>query len=582
MTGSTLSAPEAPADPGQGAAPAGQGAPGDPPGGPADPGGDGAGPAAALGDDATLADRIGMIVGGQFVTTVITLVHGILMVRLISKLDYGTLAFVSMLSATARDLALLYIPESFLYFAARLSIPQLKGLVRQSMLLLAGLGCLVGLVLAGFALSPGIFLGGREDLTVLLILAGLGTIVGFPASVFANLFIVTDNHRKAAGISLVITILSSAGTLIPAALGAPIVWILVAQLASTALRLAMSWYVYAGLYPAIPAEPFPGGVRAQLAYVVPLAVSRFANLFNQKLDKVVVGLFFTAGLFAEFAVGSQELPLVSILPYTVASTMLPQFVERFERGGLKEGGSGEEGSREGGSRAGGSRLGGSRAGGSREAGARDAIDLWHASIRKTALVMLPVAAFLLLSAEPLMRVLYGDAYAGAALPFRIYSALLPLRVTGYGIMLMAFGQTRMILRAQVLGMVFNVAASLILLPTIGMVGAPLAAVLTQAMMIVFMLHRIERVGRVGLAGIFPWRHYGRVAATAALSGAPLAIALLTGSSRLYPALYLAAGAPLYLALYLAAARRIGLLEPEDRAFVHRWLRLEPLLKRPAA
>jgi O-antigen/teichoic acid export membrane protein len=459
-----------------------------------------------------------------------------------------------MLTTTVRDLAQLYIPESFLYFAPKVSLPELKGLVRQSMRLLFGLGLLGSLILGGFALRPSLFLEGDhpEGLTVLLLLSGVSTVVGFPASVFGNLFIVTNNHRKSAGISLVVTVIGSAGALLPAILGAPVAWIVVSQIGSVALRFAMSWHVYARLYPGVPVAPFPGGLRAQIGYVVPLAVSRFANLFNQRLDKFVVGLFFTAGLFAEFSVGSQELPLVSILPYTIASTMLPELVDRFEKGST------------------------------RLTGAREAVLLWHTGIRKATLVMLPVATFLLLSADPLMRVLYGSAYAGAALPFRIYSALLPLRVTGYGIMLMAFGETKMILRAQAIGMIFNVAASLVLLPTIGMVGAPLAAVLTQATMIVFMLYRIERVARVGLRGIFPWRHYGRVALAAVLAAAPLAAAWATGAARVHPAIYLGAGVPIYLALYLSVARFAGILEEEDRAFVRRWLRLEPLLRRPAA
>ncbi|AKT41684.1 oligosaccharide flippase family protein [Chondromyces crocatus] len=497
----------------------------------------------------SLADRIGMIVGGQFVTTIIGLLQGILVVRLLPKSSYGSLAFVMMLYTTARDLALFYIPESLLYFANQISRAELKGLVRQSMALLLGLGALVALLLAALALSPGLFLDGRDDLTALLLLAGVTAMLGLPGSVFGNVFIATNRHRASAGISLVVTLVGTVTTLVPAVLGWHVAWILVGQNATTALRLALSYRVYQGLFPGVKTAPFPGGVRAQMRYVTPLAVGRFAGLFNQKLDKFVVGLFFSAAAFAEFAIGSQELPLVSILPYTVASSMLPQFVERFQ------------------------------AGPSREAGARDAIALWHAGIRKTTLVMLPVAVFLLLGAEALMVLLYGEAYRGAALPFRIYGALLPLRVTAFGIMMMAFGETKMILRTQIQGMVFNVVAALILLPTVGMMGAPLAAVLTQVMMIVYYCYRIERVGRVGLSGIFPWGHYGRTALAALVAGVPVMVAMMTLGARLHPALLLGAGLPIYAALYLLAARVAGVIAPEDQAFVARWLRLEPLRKK---
>ncbi|KYF50981.1 oligosaccharyl transferase, partial [Sorangium cellulosum] len=496
-----------------------------------------------------LADRIGMVVGGQFVNSLIVLVQGVVVVRLLGKSEYGVLAFVTMLFMTGRDLAQLYLPESFLYFAPKLTRPELKGLVRQSLLLLLGLGALSALVFAAFALAPGVFLDGRADVTHLLLLTGLMSVIAFPASLFGPLFIATNNHRKSAGVALIVTISSAAGAIVPAALGCSIAWIVAAQCAAQALRLWLSYRLYARLFGDVGAAPFPGGVRAQLAYAFPLSVTRFAGLFNQKLDKFVIGLFFSAGLYAEFAVGSQELPIVSVLAYSVASTMLPDLVARVEGGRTPA------------------------------EGARAAVALWHSGIRKTTLVMLPVAAFLLLFAEPLMRTVYGDDYAGAAVPFRIYSALLPLRVTAYGIMLMAFGKTSMILRVQVLSMVFNTAANLVLLPTIGMVGAPLAAVLTQALGIVVTVAIIARLSGVGLRGVFPWGHYGRTAATALVAAAPLTAFVITGAFDARPALSLTLGAPLYVAVYLVAARITGVLAPEDRAFVARWLRLEPLRSR---
>ena len=496
----------------------------------------------------SLADLIGIVVGSQFLTTLIGLAQSLLVVRLVAKAEYGSYAFVMALAGTGRELGLLAIPDSLLYFAPKLGRPQLAGLVRQSMRLLAGLGLLVGGLLASLSLAPDLFLEGRSGLTRLLLLASLTVVVAMPASVYGNAFVATENHRRMAGISMVVTVLGAACTLVPAFfLPHPVEWIVGLQTVTTAVRFALSEWVWRGLQTG-PTEPFPGGVRAQLAYVLPLAVTRFAALFNQRLDRFIVGIFFAATEFADFAVGAQELPLVSILPYTVASMMLPKLVELY---GAPD----------------------------RLAGARAAVELWHSGIRKTTLVMVPIAAFFLVAAEPLMHLLYGAKYVGAAVPFRIYSSLLLLRVTGYGIMLMAFGQTALILRVQIAGMVFNVAASLLLLPKVGMIGAPLAAVSTQVFMIVFLLVRIERVAKVGLRGIFPWSHYGRVALATAVAVAPLGAGLVLLGGRLHPGVLLAVGLPVVVAIFLPVATALGTLTPEDRAYVGRWLRLEPLRKK---
>lgn len=235
---------------------------------------------------------------------------------------------------------------------------------------------------------------------------------------------------------------------------------------------------------------------------------------------------------------------MSILPYTIASTMTPKLVELYERGAT------------------------------REQGARDAIALWHAGMRKATIVMVPIAVFLLLMAEPFMIVLYGEKYRAAALPFRIYSALMLVSLTGYGTMLMAFGKTKELMRIQIFGMALNVAASFLLLPRIGMIAAPLGAVFTQLSMIVVILKRVDNHAHVSIRGIFPWSHWLRtvLAATiAAISAAGLGLLLPTSSNIIR----LVMGILSFAVAYLLVANGFGIFMEEDREFIRRWLRLVP-------
>lgn len=499
----------------------------------------------------SLADRVGLVVGGQLVTAIIGLVQGLLLARLLTKSDFGTYTLLLVVVyGTARDLGMLTIPESILYFAPKASRGELIGLVRQSTRLLFGLGLVVALLLAGLSFAPSVFLDGRQDLRGQLLLLGLACLLGFPASIYANVFIATDNHQRAAGISLVMTLAGAAGALVPAALGWPL-WTLIALLvATTVLRLVLSEWLFARLVQGVTPLPFPGGVRAQLRYALPLAFTRFAAVFNQKLDKFVVAFFFAAEAFADFAVGSQELPLVGILPYTIAATITPKLVELYDRGA------------------------------DRLAGARAAVALWQAGMRKAALVMVPVGAFLLFAAEPMIVLLFGERYRAAAMPFRIYSALLLVRVTSYGTMLNAFGKTKELMRIQVGGMAVNLAANFLLLPRLGMIAAPLSAVFTQLAMIVAILARVNAVARVGFVGIFPWGHWLRCLLASAMAGLPVLLATVW-LGHLHSALLVPIALTLFTGGYLAAGSALGVLTGEDRAFVGRWLRLEPLRGRAA-
>ena len=310
-----------------------------------------------------------------------------------------------------------------------------------------------------------------------------------------------------------------------------------------ALRFALFERLFRRMYAGAETAAFPGGARAQLAYVAPLALTRLAAIGNQRLDKLIVGLFFSATAFADVAIGGQELPLVTLLPYSIASLLLPRMTAARDR-----------------------------------EGPRAALAVWHAGIRKATLVMLPVAIFLLLAAEPLLVTLYGAEYGAAALPFRVYTALLPLRVTSYGVALMAFGRTREVLHAQLWGLAVSAGAAFFFLRSLGVIGAPIAAVTAQAAMIAFLLWRLRAAAGVSLAELFPFRHYAKTMA-AALAAALVVGSALAGTRAGSPGLRVALAGALFASIYVFAATRFGALEAADRAFVRRWLRLEPLRAR---
>ena len=66
--------------------------------------------------------------------------------------------------------------------------------------------------------------------------------------------------------------------------------------------------------------------------------------------------------------------------------------------------------------------------------------LWHAAIRKTSLIMLPLFAFLMLMADSVVHVLYGSAFAGSVPIFRAYLSSSAAR-RDYALITQAVGKT---------------------------------------------------------------------------------------------------------------------------------------------
>jgi O-antigen/teichoic acid export membrane protein len=157
------------------------------------------------------------------------------------------------------------------------------------------------------------------------------------------------------------------------------------------------------------------------------------------------------------------------------------------------------------------------------------------------LLPLPVIA---LCADPdgVLRLLYGDAYAGGAPALRVLGAGIALTIASgvVGPLLIAAGQERATLRISVFAAVFNVAANLVLIPALDAEGAAIATVATEAVVLAPALWLLVVRGGVSLDG----RQLARVA-VAGLGG--LAVALLIDGVVLSAC----AGVAAYLLLGLA-------------------------------
>jgi len=501
-----------------------------------------------MGDDPPrqeLSLQVGLVVLSRFVTAVADLLGAVVLVRVLEKEVYGALALLLVLHLTVGTLLQLGVPQSVLFFLPRATTPgQRKGFALQTVRVLATFGAVgAGLVLLlGLGFSDR-FLSGRAELAPLVPLIALGLLLDYPGRAHQQTLIALDRHGTAAALNLALALGHLAALIVPSALGLPLAAVIGAWCAFSAVRLAVGLGVPLLVFRGVRAERLDGGVREQLGYSLPIGLAGVVGTINIQLDKLLVAGLFTAATFAEYSVAARELPLVGILPYTVASTILP-------------------------------RLAGLAAA---PGGARHALDLWHASIRRVALVMLPVAAFLMGAASTIVVLLYTDDFAAATPVFFVYLCVLPLRVTSYGVMTQALGRPRDTLWGAMIGMVTNIALSLALVGPLGVLGPALGTVAAQAAAVAWFVVRIAQATGSGISGVFPWAAWLRTALVAALPALPLPWLFSAWSAA--PAITLAVAAPVYVAAYLALARLAGLLGAEERAYVAAWLRLEPLRSR---
>lgn len=287
------------------------------------------------------------------------------------------------------------------------------------------------------------------------------------------------------------------------------------------------------------------GMRAQLAFAIPLGIASLLGTLSTQLDKLIVSAMCTPRDFAIYTTGALELPLIGIITGAMSAVVLPDLT-RFHRAGTPE----------------------------------KIIALWQRAMNLALLLLTPAMFAVLLAGPELIIVLFSADYAEAATPLRIYALTLPLRAAVYGSVLMATGHTRQITLSAAFGLALNALLSVIAVRAIGPTGAAWATVATTYAVVAFMLRPMSRALGCRARDLMPWRHIARVIALTAMPAALVWLALTLLSEAIGadaidavpPLLRLFAIGGLYAALVAAAYAIAGVATPRD---LIRFLRRAP-------
>jgi O-antigen/teichoic acid export membrane protein len=174
-------------------------------------------------------------------------------------------------------------------------------------------------------------------------------------------------------------------------------------------------------------------------------------------------------------------------------------------------------------------------------------------ILNLALLTVPAAVALTFLAPTILRLLYGEEYVGATDALRLIGWLLPLMGVNYVMRecLSAIHRQDVVVRLTLVSCVLLVGLYAALIPLFGIVGAALAGVLREAVMLLLW----ARPFSAELERPFPVRELGRLSLAALAMSLPLALF----GSRYGPIAAIAAGV-MGSALYAVVALRTGVLD----------------------
>jgi O-antigen/teichoic acid export membrane protein len=147
--------------------------------------------------------------------------------------------------------------------------------------------------------------------------------------------------------------------------------------------------------------------------------------------------------FAVYSTGALEIPIIGMITGSIASVILPD-LRRMVAAGDNAG----------------------------------ALALFRKAAEKSAIFIIPIMMFLMVSAKPFILTLFSSKYADSVQPFRLYLLILPMRIVMFGSFLTALGLNKSILYRAAVGLTANAVMSVILVHRIGFIGAILATIIS--------------------------------------------------------------------------------------------------------
>ncbi|MEE3258724.1 MAG: oligosaccharide flippase family protein [Candidatus Latescibacterota bacterium] len=436
-----------------------------------------------MGAGGGLTRKIGIVAAGRAANTSSIIAVNVLVARAWTQAECGIFSAVWVLGNALIPIFLLGLPTSLLYFFPRRQ--NQRALVGQAALCLLASGVvLVGvLYLWGPELS-----GWLEDDSAqggaigLYLWPFLPYIFSLVAGGFADSALVASGRETwSAGLQLAMGMGLVAGAWAALYLGwAPTdVLALFSSLGMVRLLVA-GWLVYRAL---------GGGIGwwtrdrfgEMMEYTRPIGFNDAVGSLSRYVDRFVVMYFFAAGgIFAEYHFGAIEVP-VSLLLAAVVAVLVPEISSLFQDGRLD-----------------------------------DIHALWQRAVSRLALMVLPLAAFLLVFAEPLIGWMFPE-YVRSVWVFRLYILVLPLRCAVYNPLLVGMGKARWALWGSLGDLGCNLALSLALVnyflaarPEWAFLGPAVATVFSTYLQVVFLLAAIAWHLRWGLRRLLPCGQLVRV------------------------------------------------------------------------
>ena len=212
----------------------------------------------------------------------------------------------------------------------------------------------------------------------------------------------------------------------------------------------------------------PELIKKIFAFSIPIGLAGIVGTLDIEIDKLMIGKLMDTEQLAIYTNASKELPMTMVAT-SITAVLLPTLSKLMK-----------------------------------EKQSHKAIQLWKTATELSFLVMSLIVAGLVTYAKEVMEILYSEKYLSGISVFQVYSLVLLLRVTYFGIILNSAGKTKEILYCSIIALVLNAVLNPLLFIWLGMIGPAIATFLSIFIVQLIQLWMSAKITGEHFSNVYPW------------------------------------------------------------------------------
>jgi O-antigen/teichoic acid export membrane protein len=478
--------------------------------------------------DQSLSSQALTLIAARSISFILSLGIPLVLVRCLTQGEFGAYKQSILLCSTLINLLPWGMSQSLYYFIPK-EPENRRGYLSNSFLFLLCMGTLsfIGFYFSGPLLEKSFR---SQELGEMAPLLGLYTFFMI-SSLYAEVALVSNNRAGAAAIVILLNEIFKAAALIGGALIIKsFTGIMIGLAVAAGVRfILMTLYFHKDLKN-IFSGPDLRLLKKQWSYSMPFGMVVVFIVLQDYFHQYYISYTYGADLFAIYAVGCLQLPLVDLFYSSIGDVSMVKMTEHLRTGD--------------------------------KVGART---VWHEAMLKLAVIFYPLTVYLAVVSTPFIVALYTKQYLDSIPIFLITLLSMPLTVLLTDPALRVLGDTRFMLWISVVRIPITISLVVMAVKQFGMIGAAGGALLAVFLVRTVMLARISSQMEADVKTLLPWRNLVRILVAALLSAIP--ILLVMRGFSMPPKLELVVTAPVYGLTFLFLGLWLNIFPEEERNMV---------------